>query len=169
MTEDAEINAMSEISSALSKLEQDAIRRVLKWAADKFQLTNMEHGKAIGDTEVEERGGKEFEDFASVYDVANPENSLERALVAGYWFQVAQGQNDFDGQTVNSELKHMGHPVANITRTFDRLMQEKPRLAMQVRKSGKSKQARKRYKLTTEGIRNVERMLAGGIRTTEDE
>jgi hypothetical protein len=169
VTDDAELKAMYEISNSLSNLEQDAIRRVLKWIADRFQVEDIEVGEGKEGKSKREEGKEDFADFATVYDSASPESSLERALVAGYWFQIIQDQGDFDSQTINSELRHMGHPVSNITRTFDRLMHKKPRLAMQVWKSGKSKQARKRYKLTTEGIRHVQRMLAGKREQLEDE
>jgi hypothetical protein len=41
-------------------------------------------------------------------------------------------------------------------------METTPRLVLQLKKSGKSQQARKRYKLTTAGITEVERMIKGG-------
>jgi DNA-binding PadR family transcriptional regulator len=39
-------------------------------------------------------------------------------------------------------------------------MARKPALVIQTRKGGSSKQARKRYRLTGEGIRAVEKMIA---------
>jgi hypothetical protein len=41
------------------------------------------------------------------------------------------------------------------------LIAKKPQLVIQTRKSGSSQQARKKYKLTNEGLNKVERMLRG--------
>jgi predicted transcriptional regulator len=38
----------------------------------------------------------------------------------------------------------------------------KPQLAIQLKKSGNAKQARKKYKVTKEGIKKVEEMLRSG-------
>jgi hypothetical protein len=84
---------------------------------------------------------------------------LEKVLVVAYWFQVIQGQDDWDSFAINTELKHLGHPSTNITRDLDSLMNRAPRLVLQVRKDGTTKQARKRYKLTREGVRAVEKLL----------
>jgi len=40
-------------------------------------------------------------------------------------------------------------------------MKKRPGLARQVQKTGTSKQARKKYRLTDAGIRQVQKMLAG--------
>ena len=88
-----------------------------------------------------------------------PRPSLNRALVTAYWFQCREGQEDIDAQKINSELKHLGYGVVNITRAFNTLKDQKPSLVMQTRKAGTTKQARKKYKVTAEGKKSVERML----------
>jgi hypothetical protein len=164
MSQDIEIQAMMDISKALSELEPEAVSRVLRWAADRYQAKFL--GTAAASRPESESNGssaaQRFEDFASLYDAANPPNAVERALVAAYWFQAVQGDVDFDALSLNKEVKHLGHLLTNITRDLDALINRTPRLVIQVRKSGNSKQARKKYKLTTEGRRAVERMLNGG-------
>jgi hypothetical protein len=157
---DPEIKAMSDIAEALTGLEPDVIRRVLKWANEKYQV------KAVG---VQLSGGgsgsppldRTFTEFSDLFDAANPSTGLERILVCAYWFQVIQGQSDFDSQSLNTELKNFGHPSANITRDMDSLANRSPKLILQTRKEGQSKQARKKFKLTREGIREVQRLLEG--------
>jgi len=94
-----------------------------------------------------------------LYEAANPRTEPQKVLVAGYWFQKLRGQSDVDGQQINTELKQLGHGVTNITRTLGSLINKKPQLVIQTHKSGKTKQARKKYRLTAEGIRAVEQML----------
>jgi translation elongation factor EF-Ts len=55
----------------------------------------------------------------------------------------------------------MGHHVSNITDAMNELQRQKPQLAVQLRKSGTSKQARKTYRITTEGVKAAEIMIRG--------
>jgi hypothetical protein len=55
----------------------------------------------------------------------------------------------------------LGHGLINITAALDDLREAKPALVLQVGKSGKSRQARKTYKLTIAGIKSVEEMIGG--------
>jgi hypothetical protein len=103
----------------------------------------------------------DYEDLADLYNAANPTSDVQRALVAGYWFQVVEGNTTFASQTLNTALKDLGHGLSNITKALTALQQQRPALASQVKKAGKSRQARKVYKLTRAGITEVERMLAG--------
>ncbi|OGP25760.1 MAG: hypothetical protein A2X99_05585 [Deltaproteobacteria bacterium GWB2_55_19] len=160
MEKDPEIKAMSEVANALSSLEPEAISRVLKWAMDRYQIKNSTSAAGVSQGAKErEIARDEFTDFASLYDATNPQIAIEKALVAAYWFQVVQNNDEFDSASLNRELRHLGHPSTNITRDLDVLISKSPRLALQIRKSGSTKQARKSYKLTTEGIKAVERML----------
>lgn len=157
---DTEINAMQTISTALQSLEPDAIRRVLRWANERFQVKTL--APTIPDHILQgpESPPQAFSEFSDLFDAANPTMDVDKALVAAYWFQVVQKHDDLDSQQLNNELKHLGHPSGNITRALDNLINRSPRLVMQTRKGGTTKQARKRYKLTREGIRAVENMMA---------
>lgn len=164
---DAEIRAMAAISEALSGLEEEPRARVLRWAAERFALrlpaVTLAERASPAPTPVPQGAGSErsmaFSSFPDLFDAANPASGLERILVAAYWFQVVQSTDDFDSYEVNRELKNLGHPSGNITRDLSALMARTPRLVLQIRKDGSTKQARKRYRLTREGSREVERML----------
>ena len=163
--QDSELSAMASIVGILGSLEDDSRSRVLRYAMERFGLSEPIRGSnVVHDALVtsESSPSVSFEDFASLFDAANPTTGSLRALVAGYWFQVCLGQSEFDGQSINTELKNLGHPSKNITSDLSSLMNQSPRLAMQLRKSGKSQQARKTYKLTIEGVRRVKALLAGG-------
>jgi hypothetical protein len=160
--DDPELEAMRAVAAALEPLRADdkSLSRVLRWARERY----------LGDVQVEPRGekgkvagfaGDEFEDVASLYVAASPKTESERALVVGYWFQVHQGMKDFDAQRVNAELKNMGHGVGNITDAFSTLINRKPQHVIQTRKSGTSRQARKLYRVTNEGINRVRDLLKG--------
>jgi hypothetical protein len=99
--------------------------------------------------------------FADLYDAAGAETDADKALVGGYWLQVCEKKDSFPSRDVNELLKNQGHPVGNITRAFDTLRGSRPTYVSQLEKSGKTKQARKKLKLTTSGIRKVEDIIKG--------
>ena len=85
---------------------------------------------------------------------------MDKILVAAYWFQVVKEEPDFDSLSLNSELKQLGHPSANITRDMVSLVNRTPKLVIQTRKEGNTQQARKRFRLTRKGVKVVDALLA---------
>lgn len=156
-TSDPEIIAMGEISRALDKVPEDARSRVLNWIVQRYgSKRDISLNTGSVPTNASLPG---FSDFASLFHAADPKGQTEAALVSGYWLQVCNNQNEWDSLSANSELKNLGQPMANITETLTRLMKSNPRLVMQTAKSGSAKQARKKYKLTLQGIKKVQAML----------
>ena len=160
---DQEIEAMGTIAKALEPLEQDAVRRVLKWTLERYQPRQSASGPAEAPSIVglpTAMPSRTFLGVHELFDAANPEIGLDRVLVTAYWFQALQGQSDWDSQKINAELKHLGHASSNITRDLDALMAKTPKQVIQVRKQGNTKQARKLYCLTREGTKAVEALLS---------
>lgn len=156
-----EIEALGALDNALSQLEPDAAVRVLRWAGAKYGAPEIVKPEPDPDDEAggEDNPAVGFEEMADLMAAATPKTGVERVLIATYWFQVLSGESNVNSQQINNELKNLGYPISNITDTFTSLMTRKPQLAMQVQKSGTSRQARKKYKLTIEGINAVKRML----------
>lgn len=162
----AEVAAMGAVAEALKGLDSDAVGRVLQWAAGSYGTTmiaaktpKVPFGGKKQDEGDAESGADEFDAFADLYAVAQPKVDSDRALVAGYWYQFKEGQDDFASQTINTALKNLGHGVSNITKALETLKAQSPALVMQVRKSGSSQQARKKYKLTAAGKKAVELLV----------
>jgi hypothetical protein len=161
-----EVTAMGMVEGALAPLAPEECGRVIRWAAERFGVS-LPSKPSIGspgarkNVEDAVTDGDEPEDAGEFYAQASAETEPQRALVIAYWVQEVQGKGEFDSQTVNTQLKHLGHGVSNITRALDELKKQKPQLVIQIEKAGKSKQARKRYKVTTAGKNEVKRMLAG--------
>lgn len=161
-----ELGAMKIIAEALDSLDGDTRERVLQWAANRF-MPSLENARVIGlhspvnnnliGTSNSAGSSKQFADLPSLFEAANPSTEVEKALVVGYWCQEIEGSGDFGSQAINTELKHLGHAVSNITAAFTTLI--KGKYVLQIKKSGKSQQARKRYKLTLTGIKKIEEML----------
>ena len=169
----AEVTAMQKVAEALDGLSPESAGRVLSWAAGAFKAEGgpaitrgqpVETERAVevnADEEEETVDEFEFGSLAELFERANPSTEAQRVLVASYYFQEHQDHDDVDAYSINTELKHLGHGAGNITRAFAKLIRRKPALVMQVRKSGSSQQSRKRYRVTNEGSKAVQRMLNG--------
>jgi hypothetical protein len=168
---DVEISAMAEISKALESLDADARARVLLWAGAKYSVKigspqpNLNEGIEIDESPF--KNGEQvdtpelhFDTFADLYAAAAPPRDPEKVLVAAYWHQEVKGQKELTSAVLNKDLTNLGHRITNINNKFDSLIRCKPQLALQIKKSGSAKQARKKYKLTQAGIAKVQGMLS---------
>jgi hypothetical protein len=164
MPEDPEIAAMSKVAAALASLDDESRARVIDWTAKKYGVTlavTQPSSSQAGGTVQTPNGQGAYAAFVDLFDQANPKTEPERALVGGYWFQEISGHPSFDAQEVNNALKDVGHGIGNVTQALNSLQNRKPSLVRQMSKSGKTKQARKKYKLTTAGSAAVGRLLVG--------
>jgi hypothetical protein len=156
---DPELEALSTISALLLNLPEASQRRILKWLSSRFEVA-VDTKRSSSESTLTGEPSKEFPDAATLFVATNPRTGGEKALTIGFWLQECLHQEDWDGFTVNTELKHLGHGLKNVTDALNALIEHRPQLVVQLRKSGKTKQARKRYKLTVEGIRKVRQMLS---------
>ena len=171
MDDDAELHAMASILDALSGLDDPARRRVLMWANDKFALTAYGTSASLvedprspaGESPSIDAVGIGMSDFAGLFDATNPETEAQRVLVSAYWIQTSGEEDGFTGYAVQEQLRDLGQSVSNVTRTLTRLQNQRPALVRQLQKRGKTKQARKVYRVTKAGIDAVTAMIHGQV------
>lgn len=178
---DLEIEAMGKVSKALGGLDDEARGRVVRWAAERYGITlgatprKQAGGGAGGNAgggvleedadELEEHADDEnptWNHFAELYHASGASTHPEGMLVAAYWVQILSGQESFGSLELNKLLKDLGHGVTGTAKVMTTLIAKKPALILQLKKSGKSQQARKTYKLTDAGKKAVEQMIANG-------
>ncbi len=168
MENDPEISALQAANAALAGLDDSAKERVLKWLITKYSPDIQVSGdgqrlKALGaGLQTSTSSGASTSDFDSIADcfaMAEPETDGDKALVVATYLQERRGSDDLTAFEINKELTHLGHGVINIATCLGRLIEKKPQLMIQTAKSGKTKQARKKYRVTREGIMTVARML----------
>lgn len=176
---DLEIEAMGTVSKALGGLEEEAQGRVIRWAAERYGVTlgaapRKQTGGGPGvsagigeldEDELQENADNEtptWDHFAELYHASGASTHPEGMLVAAYWVQVREGQESFGSLELNKLLKDLGHGVTGTAKVMTTLIAKKPALILQLKKSGKSQQARKTYKLTDAGKKAVEQMIANG-------
>ena len=81
MSDDPEIRAMSDIAVALGGLEPEAIRRVLKWASDRYQIKSAPQLAVEWPSQPESQTSNPlplFEDFPALFDAANPQSATDK-------------------------------------------------------------------------------------------
>ena len=166
---DPELEAIRAALNALTPLEDEAKERVWAYIGKRLEIITSAPRAEMNDDDAEDvvidtpqtanAAASRYEALGELFAAAQPKTNGQKALVVGYWLQVKGGLSDVSGQAVNGELKQLGHGVANITNALEELKNTKPALAIQLRKSGTSKQARKKYKITEAGIKAVEEML----------
>src|SRR5687768_11763538 len=104
---------MAAISEAIESLTDPAARRrVIEWAADRYEVGPRRGKGAAGSSgggdgsampESADHGGEttEFRDFSELYNAAGPTTDRERILVAGYWLQQQQGEQNLHADNIN--------------------------------------------------------------------
>lgn len=164
MSAEDEIKAMGIVSAAVEGLESEGRARVLLWAVGHYgiavigQKTAKPLGTMVGAEIAAPHASGTYETFADLFNAVNPKTEKDKAMVAAYWAQVCQNAGSFQSQSLNDGLKDLGHGIGNITEALNQLKDDRPALLLQLKKSGSSRQARKTYKLTQEGIKRVESM-----------
>lgn len=98
-----------------------------------------------------------------------PETMAERALIGAYTLSRGKADKTVTSQAINAELKRAGIPVPNITRAIESNLRAKPPLMTQKKKMGTTRQARKQYAITPEGVDFVESKLQGAGGGGDDE
>jgi hypothetical protein len=182
MSNDSEITALTTVHDVLKDLDQDARQRTLKWVAAKFGITTLSESPqnqktaSIGlpstptvnhDEKVTEVGASaldgKIESFNTVGELISAiyaETDWERVLGVAAYLQKKNSDIELNGYAINKELKQAGYGVGNITVAMSRSVNARPQLITQLRKDGKSKQAKKTFKVTYEGLKWVENRLA---------
>ena len=165
MGQDEELEVMSAVYQEFMRIDDEAKQRVLDWVAGKFSLispiTGITGTKTLAG-QVPSRETISIESFSSVADAfnaASPEIDRDKALIVAAFLQKNLGKDEITGYEINNELRQLGHGLNNITDAINQMMDKRPKLMIQVKKEGKTKQARKKYKVTTEGLKVVQQML----------
>jgi hypothetical protein len=171
---DPELEALNKINEAIKDLQEDQKVRVVVWLINKYSIhpgqpintpptpkglaavSNPDEAEVI---EGETQSLISFSSAAELLAKCSPKTDSEKVLVVASYLQAKNGDKDLTGYEINHTLKNIGHGVSSIPTFIASLMEKKPQLMIQTRKSGNSKQARKNYRVTDEGMKEVERLL----------
>lgn len=176
--DDKEIQAIASVNDALKDLSEEERFRVIQWVANKYVqntsrlkvISPASHGEAPvmlegepGSNVLSDQQQAAYDTFAEMLDASGATKDTERFLVAAYWLQVKDALPTWKSFQVNKLLKDTGNQINGITTPVRTLSKAKPKLVVQISKNTTSKgRGAKVFKLTTEGIKKVERMLSRG-------
>lgn len=164
MTQDPEIKALNDVYDAIKDLDDAGKRWVIESISKKFfskkpeQISSLDEVEP-GFSEADKMGFSQFESVAEVISRSTCKKNKEKALMIASYLQEKEGLSVLTGRQINNQLKHLGYGVKNITVVINSLINEKPKLMIQIRKEGKSKQSKKKYRVTTEGLKKAKGMI----------
>ncbi|MBI5455221.1 MAG: hypothetical protein HY956_11370 [Deltaproteobacteria bacterium] len=160
--QDPEIKAMSDVNEAIKELQDDAKTRVIQWILNKYSLNLgavVNKGARPNAENSRDIDIKSFDSVANIFEKATPQNAPDKVLIVAAFLQEKFDKSELTGGEIHKELRHLGHGLSNITDTISQLEAKKPKLMIQTKKEGKSKQAKKKYKVTAEGLKAARQML----------
>ena len=168
-----ELRVIENIYELLQPLSNEGRNRVVTYISNLFQSAdknrvfqndleeNDEEASVVKLQKYQPYGTSEYPTFAELYAAVQPKKKSESVLLSAYWVQAESDEKRFMSQAVNTQLKHLGIRISNITTVINRLKDCDPSWILQVNKTGKSKQARKNYMVTDAGIKRVREMING--------
>lgn len=162
---DPELKAMNSVYGALKNLDEGARMRVVNWLISKLSINRPKVATAGATTQIrtEDNSISGITAFASIADLfgkAGFKTESDKVLLVAAYLQSKENKEELTSREINKELNHLGHGVSNITAAINILINRKPSLMIQTRKQGKSQQAQKKYKVTSEGLKAAEAMIS---------
>ena len=158
---DPEVAAMAALSEALDPLSDEVRVRVLAWARSRYAPAIGPAMSAAEPTPARVSGLAGYTTLAEFVAACGADTDSGRVLATATFVTQRNAADSFTAAEIQSELKHLGYGVGNITRVIDGLSGQRPQLVVQLKKQGNTRQARKVYKVTEAGIQETQRMLAG--------
>ena len=167
-----DLKAIETILTSLEPFDDMERQRILGFVISRLGLPSKLQGPGLvastssSTQDLAQPGGSKVDlggvsDLAELMAAAHPQTDNDRALIAAAFLQSENGTKDLTGQQINAALKELGHSCSNITMAMSALMNARPALVIQTRKSGRTKQARKLYRVTTSGFSHVQAMVNG--------
>jgi hypothetical protein len=171
---DPELEALTKINEVIKDLPEDAKVRVVAWLINKYSIhsgqpvntSTYTKSLAVGNSSYGEEDidgiNPTIASFGSAAELlakCSPKTDNERVLIVAAYIQTKNPNEDLTGYKINHLLKNIGHEVSSINHRVDSLKAKKPQLMIQTKKSGNSKQGRKNYRVTDEGMKTVEGLL----------
>lgn len=180
-----ELAVMQNLAEAVACLTPAEKRRVASWLSEYVQLDEQPSVPAVVQETVDVAGPEEsadaatdaedidatevevsepvstsYESFADLYDDVAPKTGTQKAVTAGYWFEVKEGKQSWKASEVNKLLKSIDVKVSSISIVLTNAVKAKKPLIAQLERLGDSERSRKTFCLKESGIEYVESRIA---------
>jgi len=107
---------------------------------------------------------KDLIDYDTVLDLfaeSNVKKVSSRILLMAAYLQERHNFKEITSYDINFRLKRIGHGIQNISSSINGILKRKPQLMIELKKEGASKQARRKFKVTHEGLKAARNLLKG--------
>jgi hypothetical protein len=108
-------------------------------------------------------GLKRYKNIENLFLAADIKSVGSRILLAAAYLQEKHEYDEMSSYDINSRLKKLGYGVSNITTAINTLLNKKTPLMMQTKKDGTSKQAKRKFKVTEEGLELAKSFLKSAV------
>lgn len=98
-------------------------------------------------------GIKRYKTIENLFLAADINTVAEKILLAAAYLQEKKGFEEFGSYDINSRLKKMGYGIQNVTNAINSLIRKKPPLLIQTKKEGSTKQSKRKFQITPDGLK----------------
>ncbi|UCH93790.1 MAG: hypothetical protein JSV88_26470 [Candidatus Aminicenantes bacterium] len=99
------------------------------------------------------KGILKYETLEELYFSSHVSTISSKILLVAAYLQEKHNLKDFSSNDISSRLKKLGQRVPNISASINNLLAKKPPLLVQTGRLGDSRQSRRKYSVTEEGLR----------------
>jgi len=171
---DPELNAMSYVYESLKSLDRKQMKRIIHWAEDRFGLTpaqmsveltqqpqqvqtqiTVSEAAAGAEPVVKEEKNdiKHYDTALDLFSESNVQKVTSKILLMAAYLQERFNFKEISSYDINFRLKRIGHGVPNISSLLNGILRKKPPLLLQLETEGRTKQARRKFMVTNEGLK----------------
>lgn len=183
MVQDPELIAMGQTFEALKNLDKGQVGRVIRWVKDRFgvldAVTEFTAPAVAQDTPAavstpqpataeipetpqaatvepdgpEKKGLMDYDTVMDLFANAEVKKVSQKILLMAAFLQERQNFKEISSYDINFRLKRLNQGVQNISSSINGLLNRKPEVMVELERSGSSKQARRKFRVTIEGLR----------------
>jgi hypothetical protein len=178
MVYDPELQAMGLVFESLRNLDSDQQRRVLRWVTDRLESPEPTGTVASTATPIVEGppqmtvekvetksmtpDKKDISHYDTVLELfadATAKKSTSKVLLMAAYLQERHSFKEITSYEINFRLKRIGHKVTNISSLINSLLNRRPHLVIQVGADTHKKQARRKFRVTDDGLKEARSFL----------
>lgn len=109
----------------------------------------------------EKKDFSHYDTALELFSEAKVKKSTDKILLMAAYLQVRHNFQEITSYDMNFRLKRIGHGVSNISSSLNAIISRKPEIMVQLDKESTHKQARRKFKVTEEGLKMARRFLPG--------
>lgn len=172
---DPEIGAMNEVLVSFKQLDNGQRKRIVDWLTARFKLNEPYDSTQIALSEPvelkrtrrkpgpkkktdvsaspEEKNIKLYDTVLELFSEADVKRVSSKILLMAAYLQEKLNIKEISSFDINSRLKRIRHGVTNISSAINGLLDHSPKLIDVIEQPGMEKAARRKFKVTEEGIK----------------